>query len=136
MAKYDAQCTHCDTQFEYVARIAERDDIPECPLCSHAARRIILQAPQGFVKGKFDAFMSPVDGSVIRTATDLVEHNKRNGVVNIQEGYSEEKVLKGDFGQKKPENNVAEVASDVQEAIHDVTHGYKPIIGVDDDANL
>lgn len=133
MAKYDAQCAGCDTQFEFVARIDNRDDVPNCPLCGATARRTILHAPQGFVKGKFDAFFSPVDGSIISTARDLEEHNKRNGVVNIQEGYSEEKVLRGDFGQKKEENNVAEVANDVQEAIHDVTHGYKPVIGADDD---
>lgn len=133
MAKYDAQCNNCDTQFEYSCKIDNREDVPECPLCSHTARRIILQAPQGFIKGKFDAFVSPVDGSLINSARELAEHNKRNSVVNIQEGYSEEKVLKGDFGQKKEENNVVEVAKDVQEAIHDVTHGYKPIIGVQDD---
>jgi hypothetical protein len=93
----------------------------------------MLSAPRGFVKGKFDAFVSPVDFSVISTERDLAEHNKRNGVVNIQEGYSEEKVLKGDFGQKKEENNVKEVADDVQQAIHDVTHGYVPTIGVQED---
>lgn len=133
MAKYDAQCNWCDTQFEYSARIDSREDVPNCPLCGYHARRVILAAPQGFVTGKFEAFKSPVDGSLVRSARDLAEHNTRNGVVNIQEGYSEEKVLKGDFGQKKSTNNVKEVAQDVQQAIHDVTHGYKPIIGVQED---
>lgn len=133
MAKYDAQCNHCDTQFEFTARIEFYNDPPECPLCSGTTRRIILAAPQGFVKGKFDAYVSPVDMSVISTERDLIEHNKRNGVVQIQEGYSEDKVLKGDFGKPKPENNVKEVAEVVQEAIHDVTHGYKPTIGAEDD---
>ena len=85
------------------------------------------------MKGKFDSFISPVDGSIINNARELSEHNLRNSVVNIQEGFSEEKVLKGDFGAPKPENNVAEVADDVQRAIHDVTHGYKPTIGVMED---
>ncbi len=93
----------------------------------------MLTAPMGMVKGKFDPFISPVDHSVISTERDLSEHNKRNGVVNIQEGYSEEKVLRGDFGQKRPDNNVKEVADDVQQAIQDVTHGYKPTIGVQED---
>lgn len=136
MAKYDAQCANCETQFEYIAKIDNRNDVPPCPLCGALAARIMLQAPRGFVKGKFDAFMSPVDGTVINCAKELLEHNKRNGVVNIQEGYSEEKVLKGDFGNKKEEKNVKEVSSDITEAIHDVTHGYKPIIGVDDDNPL
>lgn len=133
MAKYDAQCSKCDNQFEFTARIEFYNDPPECPLCSGPTRRIILQAPQGFVTGKFDPFKSPVDGSVIHNTNELQEHNKRNSVVQIQEGYSEDKVLKGDFGQKKSTNNVKEVADDIQEAIHDVTHGYKPIIGAQDE---
>lgn len=133
MAKYDAQCNECDVQFEFSATISSYRDVPPCPLCNGVARRIILAAPQGFVKGKFDAFMSPVDGSVISNSNDLSEHNKRNGVVNIQEGYSEEKVLKGDFGQKRQDNNVVEVSKDIQEAIHDVSHGYKPTIGAQED---
>lgn len=133
MARYDAQCNNCDAQFEFTARIEFYNDPPECPLCTGPTRRIILAAPQGFVKGKFDAFVSPVDFSVISTERDLAEHNRRNGVVNIQEGYSEEKVLKGDFGKKKEDNNAKEVAGDIQEAIHDVTHGYKPTIGAEDD---
>jgi len=133
MARYDAQCNQCEAQFEFIASVAAYRDVPPCPLCNSTARRVMLSAPRGFVKGKFDAFVSPVDFSVISTERDLAEHNKRNGVVNIQEGYSEEKVLKGDFGQKKEENNVKEVADDVQQAIHDVTHGYVPTIGVQED---
>jgi len=133
MAKYDAQCNECDVQFEFSSSIAQYKDVPPCPLCNGTARRIILAAPQGFVTGKFDPFKSPVDGSVIRTTNDLAEHNKRNGVVNIHDGYSEEKVLKGDFGAKKPESNTKEVTKDIHEAIHDVTHGYKPTIGVQED---
>lgn len=133
MALYDARCGACDTEFEFRCSIDKREDVPPCPLCGALAARIILQAPGGFVRGKFDAFVSPVDMSVISTQRDLQEHNKRNGVVNIQEGYSEEKVMKGDFGRTKEENKVKEVANDVQEAIHDVTHGYKPTIGVQDD---
>lgn len=133
MALYDARCGACDNQFEFRSPIALREDVPPCPLCGAMAARIMLTAPGGFVKGKFDAFVSPVDFSVISTESDLSEHNKRNGVVNIQEGYSEEKVLRGDFGKKKEENNAKEVAGDIQEAIHDVTHGYKPTIGAEDD---
>jgi hypothetical protein len=133
MAKYDAQCLACDTQFEFTARIANYNDVPGCPLCSSPARRIILAAPQGFVKGKFEPFKSSVDGSLIQTAKDLAEHNKRNGVMNIHDGYSEDKVLSGNFGPPEKERDVVDVANDVQEAIHAVTEGYKPIIGVQED---
>lgn len=133
MAKYDAQCKSCDTQFEFTARIEFYNDPPECPLCAGPTRRIMLQAPAGFVTGKFDAFFSPVDGSIIHNARELAEHNKRNSVVNIQEGYSEEKVLKGDFGAPEKEKSSEDINKDVHEALHDVSQGYKPIIGVQDD---
>lgn len=133
MATYDARCGACDNQFEYRCAIAVRADVPPCPLCGALAARTILHAPQGFVKGKFEPYMSPVDGSVISTAQDLAEHNKRNSVVQIQEGFDEAKVLKGDFGAPKEEKNDKDIAEDIQKAVYDVTHGYTPIIGVQED---
>lgn len=133
MALYDARCGACDTQFEYRCPIAMRADVPPCPLCGALAARTITQAPHGFVKGKFDAFMSPVDGSVISTDKDLLEHNKRNSVVQIQEGFSEEKVISGDFADKKEEKDIKDISCDIQEAIHDVTHGYTPVIEKQDE---
>jgi putative FmdB family regulatory protein len=133
MAKYDAQCSACDNKFEFSARIEFYNDPPECPLCSGPTRRIILAAPQGFVKGKFEPFKSSVDGSLITTARDLEEHNKRNRVVNIHDGYSEEAVIKGSFSAPKEEKHAEDIAEDIQAAIHDVTNGYTPIIGVQED---
>ena len=37
------------------------------------------------VKGKFDAFQSPIDGSVIRTQKDYLEHCRRHNVVPADE---------------------------------------------------
>lgn len=37
------------------------------------------------VRGNFDAFRSHVDGTVIQTHRQLEEHNRRNGVVPVQE---------------------------------------------------
>jgi hypothetical protein len=37
------------------------------------------------VKGNFDAFVSPVDGSLIKNHRDLEDHNRRNNVVNSAE---------------------------------------------------
>jgi hypothetical protein len=42
-----------------------------------------------FMRGRFEPFISPVDGSHIRSPKDLDSHNKRNGVVNMAE-YSPE----------------------------------------------
>lgn len=38
-----------------------------------------------FVRGDFDAFVSPVDGAVIRNHRQLEEHNRRNNVVSSSE---------------------------------------------------
>lgn len=134
MPIYQAQCSECDTQFEYQAVIAKCLDVPECPLCGKPARKVILSAPTGFVTGKFEPFKSMVDGSVITCQKDLNEHNKRNGVVNIQEGYSEEKVLRGEFGPKeKPKPDKKEIAKDIIEAARQVEHGYKPKLEVQED---
>ena len=37
------------------------------------------------VRGNFDAFVSPVDGSLIRNHRELEDHNRRNNVVNSAE---------------------------------------------------
>ena len=46
------------------------------------------------VHGDIDAFVSPIDGSIISDRKGLREHNKRNGVVAASEfsmGYYEDK---------------------------------------------
>ncbi len=37
------------------------------------------------VARNFDAFVSPVDGSLVRNHKELAEHNRRNNVVNSAE---------------------------------------------------
>jgi hypothetical protein len=37
------------------------------------------------VRGNFDAFISPVDGSLIRNGRDMAEHCRKHGVVPTQE---------------------------------------------------
>ena len=50
-----------------------------------AARRRDGAGADIIVRGKFDSFVSPVDGSLIRNHRDLENHNKRNDVVNAAE---------------------------------------------------
>jgi hypothetical protein len=131
---YDALCDGCGLTFAYTRSIDQRHDVPECVECgSIHTKMVILRAPMGVVTGKFDPFVSPVDGSVITTKRELNEHNKRNRVVQLAEGYTEDKVLKGDFGQKKVELDKAELSSDIQEATHAVVNGYKPTVKVQED---
>ena len=42
-------------------------------------------ASSGISVSNFDAFVSPVDGALIRNARELREHNRRNNVVNTAE---------------------------------------------------
>lgn len=133
MPIYQAQCTNCDAQFDYRATVSACMDVPPCGLCNAPARKVILQAPVGYVTGKFEPFKSIVDGSIITTQNDLTEHNKRNNVVNIQDGYSEKQVLDGSFAKKEVKNEKQDIARDMLESVHDLNQGYKPTVGADDD---
>lgn len=133
MPTYDAQCCECDAQFIYVSTIADCLKVPNCGLCNGAAKKMIFSAPKGFIKGKFDAFKSIVDGTIINNAAELAEHNRRNGVMNLNDGWSEEAIRSGNIGEKKVEDQKPDVAADMAESIHMLNQGYKPTIGADDD---
>lgn len=127
---YDGECRVCGLTFSYHRPVDQRHDVPECRQCGALdTKLVILRAPAGFTTGKFDPFVSPVDGSVITTKRELNEHNKRNKVVQLAEGYSEDKVIRGDFQQPKHELSAADLAADIQKATHEVASGYKPTIG-------
>lgn len=91
----------------------------------------------GFVKGNDSAFRSPVDGSIINSQRALREHNARNNVVNLHDGYDEATIVAGAFGNKGVANvkpDPKDIAKDIYEAYQRVDNGYKPVIGVDEDA--
>lgn len=45
----------------------------------------VREAGDVIVRGNFDAFVSPVDGTLVRNQRELEDHNKRNNVVNSSE---------------------------------------------------
>ena len=133
MPTYQSKCLACFRTYEYVASISECYNTPRCPICNTPTCKEIRTAPTGFVMGKFEPFVSPVDGSVIRTQKDLKAHNERNGVTNIHEGYSEEAILSGQAGQKssiekaiEEKRQQKELAEDIATSIKKVEAGYKP----------
>lgn len=132
MPKYDARCGVCHDIVEYTRSVSECMDTPEC--CGQRMSKVILTAPKGYVLGRFEAFRSPVDGSVISSKWSMDEHNKRNNVVPLADGYSDEKIRSGDFGVTKPnpKKEARELQSDIAEAYSMVKDGYKPIREVDD----
>lgn len=122
---YEAECQVCHHSYEYYRRISECMDVAPCPLCTGEGKKVILTAPTGHVKGKFEQFRSSVDGTLIRTEKDLREHNRRNGVVNLNEGYTDEE-LKNYTPPPPVVPTKEEIAADIVEAIEEVKHGYKP----------
>lgn len=130
---YEAECLDCSHPFEYTSSAAECRNVPKCPQCWGEAKKVIRTAPSGLVTGKFDAFRSPVDGTLIKSKRDLENHNKRNGVFNLNDGWSEEKIKSGQIMEKPQQESKAEKAKDVIEAIHAVSNGYKPKVEVQDE---
>lgn len=131
MPTYTAKCYKCDEVYDYVRSVDDRFNTPEC--CGAPTKKVILTAPLGYIMGKFEAFKSPVDGSVISSAHALREHNARNGVVSMADGYSEETILSGNFQKPKPKSSIPDMRQDLAEAVHMVNNGYKPTIEVQED---
>ena len=81
------------------------------PIDEAAAREDIAQGKTlSIIRGNFDAFRSPVDGSIIATHRDLENHNKRNSVVNSAEFSPEflegkrkerERILRGEHTREE-----------------------------------
>lgn len=127
--KYDAICLTCTHQYDYVRPIAERMNVPPCPACaSEDVRKIVVNAPLGCVTGKFDAFKSQVDGTIIRNKRELEEHNRRNNVCLLGEGYSNDDILDGKCCEKEAVPDKKDLAKDIVEAIRKCEAGYKPIV--------
>lgn len=133
MPIYEAECKNCQSQFEYVSSVANCMDVPRCGLCNSESRKVILSPAKGYVTGKFEAFKSTIDGTLISTNRDLQEHNRRNNVVNLNEVYTDEEIKAGKPAEKKKVDNKKEILNDIQEAVHQVKNGYKPTIGTEDD---
>lgn len=100
-----------------------------CPNCGRALTQW-LTAPRLLTNTKeFQAFKSPVDGSIIYSEASLREHNKRNNVVNIHEGYSEDTVKKftqQDFQKPLDEERAKDLAIDLRESVQKLQEGYVP----------
>lgn len=60
-----------------------------------------------FVRGDVEPFVSPVDGSLIGSASQLREHNRRNGVVSMDDwGNQSEYVKREQEAAKKQDAQV------------------------------
>jgi hypothetical protein len=124
-------CDHCDREMDRICSLASYEDNPayDCPYCGGPTRQIIC-APMALVHiGRFEPFKSTVDGSLIRSRRELAEHNKRNHVVNLHDGYDEaavQKMTKKDYQRPLDEERAKDLNKDIEKAIAQCTDGYKP----------
>lgn len=88
--------------------------------------------PGGIVKGKFDAFKSHVDGSVITNRAELEKHNQRNNVVDVREwgndsycDLSAKKTREEDYLNDSPRHK-KQRKEDIAKAIQKCEQGYTP----------
>jgi len=136
MPVYESQCPECEITAEYLRPVEERLDTPICPACDVRMGKRIFAAPRGFIRGKFEPFRSTVDGTIIANHRDMAEHNKRNGVECLADGYSNEQVLSGSFSKQKPMTPIStekELVDDIMSAAIQVRDGYKPVKQVQED---
>ena len=128
MPVYQAECKACGAEVEYFRSVAEYADTPNCAHCGTKTTKVIRTAPMGVVKGSFDPFKSPVDGSTISTARELANHNARNNVVNLHDGYSDKELRNIDLTKHRPQVSKQEIKEEVISAMVEVGQGYKPTI--------
>lgn len=135
---YEYLCESCDRMFERVCRLSEYEANPDysCPNCGGLARQV-LSAPS-LITGaeQFTAFVSPVDGSVIENKRALREHNKRNGVVNLHDGFDEKGVqnmTKRNYQAEFDKENAKDIQKDMETAVKKLNDGYKPQIQKESD---
>jgi S-adenosylmethionine synthetase len=119
---YEAEC-ECGVTCDYLRSIDNCEDTPDCSDCGLKMKKVIRSAPYGYVNNRFDAFKSNVDGSIIKSKRDLNDHNKRNNVISLADGYSDDAIKKG-YATKPTQTNT--LKQDIGESIKMVSNGYKP----------
>lgn len=114
----------------------EADPSYSCPSCGRGLERII-SAPRFLCNTKpFEPFKSTVDGSIITCERELREHNKRNNVVNIHEGYDEKglkDLTKKDFNKELDKERSKDLKQDMAIAVEKLHQGYKPQPAIEGD---
>ena len=121
------RCIFC----QIVSDVSENDI--DCPECGNANKLTpFISAPKGFMRGKFEPFRSTVDGTIIDSHRSMQEHNKRNDVVCLADGYSNEQVISGNYNKPKVQKeDKTELMNDIGESILKLNNGYKPEVQYD-----
>lgn len=126
---YEGCCSK--SRHERVCRLAEyeADSTFSCPDCGRPLARV-LTAPRVLGNTKpFEAFKSNVDGSIISCDRELREHNKRNNVVNLHDGYDSKAVSKfteRDWLAEQDKERKKDLNADMEQAVQKLNEGYTP----------
>lgn len=121
----------CGKVRERVCRLAEYEADPSwyCSDCGQQLKRVIT-APRALNNTReFVPFISPVDRTLITSQRALREHNKRNNVVNLHDGYDDKAVqnmTKVDYQKPLDAERRVDLASDMRQAVQKLEEGYKP----------
>lgn len=133
---YEGCCGN--TSIERRCRLVEYEADPSysCPKCGKALKQWIT-APRLSLKTKsFEPFRSPVDGSIITSESSLREHNRRNDVVNVHEGYTEaaylNKVNEDLFAGINKEAS-KDISAEVHQSINMLNNGHVPEVAPEGD---
>lgn len=122
------RCIYC----QKVSDVSE--DAIDCPQCGNTNKLTPwITAPSSFMRGKFEPFRSTVDGTIIDSHRSMQEHNKRNDVVCVADGYTNEQVLSGNYNKppKEEKVNKQDLANDIGESIMKLNNGYRPEVQYD-----
>jgi hypothetical protein len=133
---YESFCGRCNKWYDYTSSVELREVTPLCETCGDTTVKGVRTAPAGFIKGggaaDFKPFMG-ADGTVVDSQIKLDEHMRKNNLVNLHDGFSEEKILSGDIKPKEDKvKRVREAKADIVEAVQKVNQGYKPEVRNED----
>lgn len=128
---YPYKCERCGLQLDRICALKEYEMQPVllCTYCQEPMKRVLTAPTTLMHTAPFEAFKSPVDGSIINSRRELAEHNKRNSVVNLHDGYDEKGVqnfTKTDWQKPLDEERRKDLKDDMLKAINKCEEGYKP----------
>lgn len=108
MPTYTAKCISCSHEQDFVSKIDDRDNTPQCSVCNSKTNRI-LTATMITAMGIADhyAIRSPIDGSMLYGKSDYNKHLKKHGVVPESE-------MKGEAAHQKKQAAKQEKAKRIE----------------------
>lgn len=81
MPLYTAECKTCQHRQDYIRKIAERHNTPECEECGgETAQAITATMLPCMAISETMNIVSPIDGAVLRSKSDYEAHMKKHNV--------------------------------------------------------